>query len=77
MKTALLLIAEAGHVCSSSKHVCVCVCVYMPSKRLSTHFTRSARLNVCNGLLASLAISFSAMVVELGGCDHFWAEGDG
>lgn len=40
-------------------------------------FTRSSRLNVCNGLLASLAISLSAMTVGLGGWDHLWAEGEG
>jgi len=32
---------------------------------------------VCNGLLARLATSSSAIVVELGGWDHLWAEGEG
>lgn len=37
---------------------------------LKTYFTKSAKLNACNGLLARLATSSSAIVVELGGCDH-------
>jgi len=32
-----------------------------------TDFTKSARLNACNGLFARLDTSSSAMVIELGG----------
>lgn len=46
-------------------------------KGRSPYFTKSARERVCNGLLARLATSSSAIVVELGGWDHLWAEGDG
>ena len=35
-----------------------------------TNLTKSAKLNAWRGLLARFAISLSAMVVELGGCDH-------
>jgi len=45
--------------------------------RFNSYLTRSAKLRACNGLLARLATSSSAMVVELGGCDHLWADGDG
>jgi hypothetical protein len=41
------------------------------------YFTKSARLKACSGLLARLATSSSAIVVELGGCDHLWADGEG
>lgn len=34
------------------------------------YFTRSARLRACSGWFARLATSSSAIVVELGGCDH-------
>jgi hypothetical protein len=46
-------------------------------RRIFHYFTRSAKLRACNGLLARLATSSSAMVVELGGCDHLWDEGEG
>lgn len=44
--------------------------VSVDKNRQRTHFTRSAKLNLCKGLLASLARSSSAIVIELGGCDH-------
>jgi hypothetical protein len=42
-----------------------------------TDFTKSAKLRECNGLLARLATSSSAITVELGGCDHLWVDGEG
>ena len=43
----------------------------------SYYFTKSARLKACNDLLASLAISLSATLTELGGWDHLCADGVG
>jgi hypothetical protein len=37
---------------------------------ITIYLTRSARLKVCNGLLARLATSSSEITVELGGCDQ-------
>lgn len=42
-----------------------------------SHFTRSDKLKACSGWLARLDTSSSAMVVELGGCDHLCADGEG
>jgi hypothetical protein len=44
---------------------------------LASYFTRSAKLKACSGWLARLDTSSSAIVIELGGCDHFCADGDG
>lgn len=45
-------------------------------KRDSCYLTRSAKLRECRCFAAKLATSSSAIVVELGGCDHLCVDGE-